>query len=65
LWGTPDEIHLTVRDSGVGFDIGEAKTGRGLGLISMEERLKMLQGTLSIESRLQHGTTIHASMPLE
>jgi signal transduction histidine kinase len=65
LWGTTDEIHLTVRDSGVGFDIGEAKTGRGLGLISMEERLKMLQGTLSIESRLQHGTTIHASMPLK
>jgi PAS domain S-box-containing protein len=64
LWGTSDEIHLTVRDSGAGFDIREAKTGRGLGLISMEERLKILRGTLSIESRLQHGTTIHASVPL-
>jgi PAS domain S-box-containing protein len=61
LWGTPDEIHLTVRDSGAGFDIREAKTGRGIGLISMEERLKILRGTLSIESQLQHGTTIHAS----
>jgi signal transduction histidine kinase len=64
LWGTPDEIHLTVRDSGAGFDIREAKTGRGLGLTSMEERMKILQGTLSIESQLQHGTTIHASVPL-
>jgi len=63
LWGTPDEIHLTVRDSGAGFDIREAKTGRGLGLISMEERLKILQGTLSIESQIQYGTAIHASVP--
>jgi PAS domain S-box-containing protein len=65
FWGTPDEIHLTVGDSGAGFDIREAKMGRGLGLISMEERLKILQGTLSIESQLQHGATIHASVPLK
>lgn len=64
LWGTPDEIHLTVGDSGVGFDMNEAKTSPGLGLISMQERLKLLNGILSIESRLQRGTTIHASVPL-
>jgi signal transduction histidine kinase len=63
LWGTPDEIHLTVSDSGVGFDIDAAKASRGLGLISMEERLKLLNGTLSIESQLQRGTTIHARVP--
>jgi multidrug efflux pump subunit AcrB len=40
-----------------------AKTSRGLGLISMEERLKMLNGTFSIESRPEHGTTIHARVP--
>ena len=38
LWGTSDEIHLTVRDSGAGFDREAAKKSRGLGLISMEER---------------------------
>jgi PAS domain S-box-containing protein len=64
LWGTSDEIHLTVRDSGVGFDREAAKTSRGLGLISMEERLKLLKGTLSIESQSQRGTTIHARVPL-
>jgi PAS domain S-box-containing protein len=64
LWGTPDEIHLTVSDSGAGFDIDTAKASRGLGLISMEERLKLLNGTLSIESQLQRGTTIHARVPL-
>src|SRR5882757_2551483 len=63
LWGTPDEIHLTVSDSGGGFDIDAAKASRGLGLISMEERLKLLNGTLSIESKLQRGTTIHARVP--
>jgi PAS domain S-box-containing protein len=63
LWGTPDDIYLTVSDSGVGFDINAARANRGLGLISMAERLKLLNGTLSIESQLQRGTTIHARVP--
>jgi signal transduction histidine kinase len=63
LWGASSEIHLTVNDSGVGFDTETAKASRGLGLISMEERLKMLNGTFSIESRPEHGTTIHACVP--
>jgi PAS domain S-box-containing protein len=63
LWGTPDEIHLAVSDFGAGFDIDAAKASPGLGLISMEERLKLLNGTLSIESQLQRGTTIHARAP--
>ena len=54
LWGTPNEIHLTVSDSGA---------GQRLGLISMEERMKLLNGTLSIESQLQRGTAIHARVP--
>jgi signal transduction histidine kinase len=63
LWGTPNEIHLKVSDSGDGFDVGAARASRGLGLISMEERLKLLNGTLSIESQLRRGTTIHARVP--
>jgi signal transduction histidine kinase len=61
-WGTPDEIHLTVKDSGAGFEIEAARKGRGLGLISMEERLKLVNGTFSVESQPQGGTTIHASV---
>ena len=57
LWGTSDEIHLTVRDSGAGFDREAAKKSRGLGLISMEERLRLVNGPLSIESQPKHGTT--------
>jgi signal transduction histidine kinase len=64
LWGTPGEIHLTVRDSGTGFDNAAAKEGRGLGLISMEERLKLLNGRFSVESQAQGGTTIYAHLYL-
>jgi PAS domain S-box-containing protein len=63
LWGTPDEIHLTISDSGVGFERDDSRASQGLGLISMQERLKLLQGTLSIRSQLNRGTTIHASVP--
>ncbi len=64
LWGTPDEIHLMVSDLGIGFDSEAGKARRGLGLVSMEERLKLLCGTLSIESEPKRGTTIHARVPL-
>ena len=64
LWGSSDEVDLTIKDSGVGFDREVARTSRGLGLTSMEERLKLLNGALSIESQPQHGTAIHARVPL-
>jgi PAS domain S-box-containing protein len=64
LHGAPDEIHLTVRDAGVGFEFKSAMTGDGLGLISMRERLHLVKGEISIESRPNHGTTIRARVPL-
>ena len=57
LWGKLDEIHLVVSDTGVGFDSEAAKVSRGLGLISMEERLRLLKGTISIASAPGRGTT--------
>ena len=63
FWGASDGIHLTIRDSGAGFDTEAARGGRGLGLISMEERLKLLNGTFSIESQPRQGTMIHARVP--
>jgi PAS domain S-box-containing protein len=64
LWGTSDEIHLAVSDRGIGFDTQAAKVGRGLGLVSMEERLKLVKGTLCIESQPNRGTTVHARVPM-
>ena len=60
-----NEIHLSVRDSGVGFDSESAMNQHGLGLISMTERLKLVDGQLSIESKPQYGTTVHARVPLK
>ena len=64
LWGASEEVHLTIRDSGAGFDLEAALHGDGLGLISMRERLKLLHGTFSIESQPTSGTTIKACVPL-
>lgn len=59
-----NEIHLTVRDSGRGFDTAQAIKGRGLGLTSMKERVALVDGELSIESQPQKGTTVFVRVPL-
>jgi PAS domain S-box-containing protein len=59
-----NEIHLTVDDPGRGFDAAEAMKGRGLGLTSMKERVALVGGELSIESKPQNGTTVYVRVPL-
>jgi PAS domain S-box-containing protein len=58
-----NEIELTVADSGIGFDPEMALRKNGLGFTSMRERMKLVNGELSIESRLQRGTTVRARVP--
>ena len=57
------EIHLIVRDSGKGFDMDSAMRSRGLGLTSMQERVRLVGGTLAVDSKPLAGTTIHVSVP--
>jgi PAS domain S-box-containing protein len=64
LVGAANEIVLTVHDEGRGFDLGETLAETGLGITSMKERLKLVDGHLSIDSKLQGGTTIRAHVPL-
>ncbi|HKF01673.1 MAG TPA: PAS domain S-box protein [Candidatus Sulfotelmatobacter sp.] len=64
LEGAASEIQLTVRDIGIGFDTDAALKSQGLGLISMEERLKLVNGALVVDSGPKRGTTIHARVPL-
>jgi PAS domain S-box-containing protein len=59
------EIHVTIRDLGKGFDIEAARQGRGLGLTSMQERVRLVNGTITIESKPMGGTTIQVRVPLE
>ena len=58
------EIHLTVSDLGRGFDVETVKQGKGLGLTSMRERIRLVNGTIDIQSTPMGGTTIHARVPL-
>jgi PAS domain S-box-containing protein len=64
LRAAANEIHLAVSDSGVGFNPAAAIEGSGLGLISMQERLQLVEGELSIESAPNRGTTLRARVPL-
>jgi len=59
-----NDVELSVHDSGVGFDPESAINGPGLGLTSMKERLKLVHGHLSIDSRPGRGTIVHARIPL-
>jgi PAS domain S-box-containing protein len=63
LTGGVNEIELKVHDSGIGFEPEEAIKGQGLGLTSMKERLRAVDGEFSIDSQLQRGTTIRARVP--
>jgi PAS domain S-box-containing protein len=65
LWGTSGDVHLTISDLGSGFDTEAAMKGRGLGITSMQERLKLVKGELTISSQPKRGTTIHARVPLD
>lgn len=58
------EIHLVVSDLGRGFDLETAMQGRGLGITSMQERVRLANGTIFIESKPMGGTTIHVRVPL-
>jgi PAS domain S-box-containing protein len=58
------EIHLIISDLGRGFDVEAASQGSGLGLTSMRERVRMVNGTISIESKPLSGTNVYVRVPL-
>jgi PAS domain S-box-containing protein len=65
LAGAQNGLLLTVADLGVGFDPAAAKMSRlGLGLVSMEERARAINGSFSIRSRPNAGTRVKVRVPL-
>jgi signal transduction histidine kinase len=64
LTGTGSCVELTVVDQGVGFDDRHVQQTRGLGLVSMRERVDLMGGRLHVESRPGSGTSIRASIPV-
>jgi len=64
LSGTPTDIQLAVIDRGIGFDLDAPSQSAGLGLISMRERLNLVNGDLHVESNVGVGTAVRVRVPL-
>jgi PAS domain S-box-containing protein len=64
LWEAHGWVHLVVSDEGRGFDPASTKENRGIGLITMQERVSIVDGDLRVESQAGRGTTIHARVPI-
>ena len=63
LRGHAGGVRLTIEDAGPGFDTRARRSG--LGLTSMEERARMMQGSFRIESGIGKGTRVSVYVPLE
>jgi signal transduction histidine kinase len=59
-----DDLELTVSDDGEGFEPNKARSARGLGLVSMRERIHLIGGQFEIFSKVGEGTKIQARVPL-
>ena len=59
-----EKLHLSIADRGRGFDVNNRSPRSGIGIRSMEERLRLLGGQLSITSQAMDGTKVEAWLPL-
>jgi PAS domain S-box-containing protein len=61
---TDTEVDLQVIDVGKGFNPDRARRGRGLGLISMQERVRLLRGAFEIRAAIDEGTDVRVHIPI-
>jgi two-component system sensor histidine kinase UhpB len=63
-----DQLYLSVRDDGIGFDVASAREraarGQSIGLVGMQERVGLLGGQMQIDSIAGQGTTVEVYLPL-
>jgi PAS domain S-box-containing protein len=64
VWGADAAIHLRVKDFGRGFHAQDAST-HGVGLITMRERVALVNGELTVQSRPGAGTEVRVRIPLD
>jgi len=62
--GRRGELQLSVIDAGRGFNLEDVANPTGLGLISMQQRLQLVNGELSTVSEVGRGTAIYARVPV-
>ena len=59
------ELHLSISDDGAGFNVKDGATPQGLGLCSMRERARLVDGRFKIHSEKEKGTRIDVWTPIE
>ena len=63
------ELQLLIRDNGIGFDVQAAREsaarGESLGLLGMEERVRLLSGRIDIRSSPERGTEVYVYFPIQ
>lgn len=61
-----DKAMLTIVDNGIGMDIEEVRRRKvGLGMLSIQERVRLLSGEVTWRSSPGSGTEVHAWLPLQ
>jgi signal transduction histidine kinase len=64
LTGSPQGVGLRIHDDGAGFDLKAGRWQHGVGIVSMKERVRLVQGEFSIHSEPARGTTVSVFVPL-
>jgi signal transduction histidine kinase len=59
-----DITEMTVADDGKGFVVGFPQRGKGLGLVSITERVRLAGGTVSIVTEMNKGTRVSVRIPI-
>lgn len=57
-------FYLTVEDNGIGFDTTKVNIKKGIGLKNIQARLKIINGTIDLQSEINKGTSIHIQCPI-
>ena len=65
ITGTQNGLDLSIIDDGVGFSLNDSAKRVGLGLRSMQERVRLVNGELRMHSAGQHGTRIEVHVPFD
>ncbi len=61
---TAEGLELTINDDGQGFDLAQGRRLGGVGLVSLDERVRLIGGSLTIETRPRHGTELRVRVPI-
>jgi signal transduction histidine kinase len=64
LGPSAEGVCLSIQDSGMGFSVDEIPRSGGIGLSSIRERVRLVRGTVSIQSAPGEGTELQVFVPI-